>query len=215
MQPAIISSPSTQATPQAPAADEVGREDFLRMLIAQLEHQDPLDPQDATEFTAQLAQFSSLDQLVSMRTAIEGLATRQSQSDALSAASLIGHEALVQGSRFDVGVSPAPMPTLTLDLSGAADITSVEVLNASGQVVATAANVGSLPQGQHALAWSDFDQQPVAGTYSYRANVPPGDPTPTLMVRSPVTGAALDPSGTVLLFGSVGVPLSALQEIGR
>ena len=215
MQPAVIGLPSTQATPQLPAPDEVGREDFLRMLIAQLEHQDPLDPQDATEFTAQLAQFSSLDQLVSMRTAIEGLATRQSQSDALSAASLIGHEALVQGSRFDVGDSTAPMPTLTLDLSGAADVTSVEVLNASGHVVATAANIGSLPQGQHALAWSDFDQQPATGTYSYRATVAPGDPNPTLMVRSPVTGAALDPGGTVLLFGSVGVPLSALQEIGR
>ena len=47
--------------------DEVGRADFLRMLVAQLENQDPLNPQDSADFAAQLAQFSSLEQLVAMR----------------------------------------------------------------------------------------------------------------------------------------------------
>jgi flagellar basal-body rod modification protein FlgD len=44
----------------------LGRDDFLNMLLAQLKNQDPLDPQDATQFTAQLATFSMLEQLVSI-----------------------------------------------------------------------------------------------------------------------------------------------------
>jgi flagellar basal-body rod modification protein FlgD len=51
----------------------LGRDDFLKMLLAQLENQDPLDPQDATEFTAQLATFSMLEQLVSIEQGISRL----------------------------------------------------------------------------------------------------------------------------------------------
>ena len=54
-----------ESTPK-PKESALGRDDFLNMLLAQLENQDPLDPQDATEFTAQLAQFSMLEQLVSI-----------------------------------------------------------------------------------------------------------------------------------------------------
>ena len=48
----------------------LGQDDFLKMLLAQLENQDPLDPQDATEFTAQLATFSMLEQLVGIQEGI-------------------------------------------------------------------------------------------------------------------------------------------------
>jgi flagellar basal-body rod modification protein FlgD len=203
-------TPSTQAT------DAVGREDFLRMLIAQLEHQDPLDPQDATEFTAQLAQFSSLDQLVSMRGGIDSLVAGQGSADAISAANLIGHDALVQGSRFEIGAPGDPLPTLTLDVASAAEITGVEILDAHGGVVArTTTALGNTPAGRLELDWNSFDRVPTAGIHSYRVNVAPGDAAPRTLVRAPVTGAALDPAGTVLLMGGVEVPLAALEEIGR
>ena len=57
-------------TEAPPAKGTLGRDDFLKMLLAQLENQDPLDPQDATEFTAQLATFSMLEQLVSIQEGI-------------------------------------------------------------------------------------------------------------------------------------------------
>jgi len=46
--------------------DPLGRDAFLKMLLAQMEHQDPLNPMDGTDFSAQLAQFSSLEQLFQM-----------------------------------------------------------------------------------------------------------------------------------------------------
>ena len=45
----------------------IGKDEFLKMLIAQLKNQDPLNPLDGTAFTAQLAQFSSLEQLQNIR----------------------------------------------------------------------------------------------------------------------------------------------------
>lgn len=50
--------------------DSLGRDEFLKMLLAQLQNQDPLNPQDATEFTAQLATFSMLEQLIAIQSGI-------------------------------------------------------------------------------------------------------------------------------------------------
>ena len=51
--------------------DSLGKDDFLKLLVAQLSHQDPLNPQDGSQFVAQLTQFSSLEQLISIRDAVE------------------------------------------------------------------------------------------------------------------------------------------------
>ena len=105
--------------------------------------------------------------------------------------------------------------SIGLDLAGSSEVLSVEVVDSSGRVVATAANVGSLPRGLHELDWAEFDAEPPPGLHSLRVTVAPGDPTPELLVRSTVTGAALDASGTVLLMGDAEVPLSSLREIGN
>jgi flagellar basal-body rod modification protein FlgD len=68
----------TQDATQTPAppnqsADGLGRDAFLNLLVTQLQHQDPTQPQADTEFVAQLAQFSSLEQLTAMRQSLDGL----------------------------------------------------------------------------------------------------------------------------------------------
>jgi len=59
----IASSTSGAAMLATTRAGAMGKDDFLNLLITQLQNQDPLNPTDSTEFTAQLAQFSSLEQL--------------------------------------------------------------------------------------------------------------------------------------------------------
>ncbi len=60
-----------QTGPLAATKANLGKDDFLRLLVAQLSNQDPMNPQDSAEFVAQLAQFSSLEQLISIREAAE------------------------------------------------------------------------------------------------------------------------------------------------
>ena len=74
---------------------EVGKEDFLRLLVTQLKHQDPLSPISNEDFLAQLAQFSSLEQLQNINTGTQtGLLLQQSVTNSLST-SLIGKDVLV------------------------------------------------------------------------------------------------------------------------
>ena len=61
---------TTDTTRTAKANDALGKDDFLKLLVAQLQHQDPLKPMDDKEFVAQMAQFSTLEQMQNMSTAL-------------------------------------------------------------------------------------------------------------------------------------------------
>jgi flagellar hook assembly protein FlgD len=60
-----------QSTTLTGTSSNLGKDDFLQLLVAQLSNQDPMNPQDGAQFVAQLAQFSSLEQLISIRDATE------------------------------------------------------------------------------------------------------------------------------------------------
>jgi flagellar basal-body rod modification protein FlgD len=199
------------AATEARRGDDLGRDEFLRMLITQLENQDPLNPQDATEFTAQLAQFSSLDQLFSMRAAIGDLAAAQGDSNALSVASLIGKRVLVESSRFEVPVG-GDAPQLLLESGAPSAILGVELRDGSGRVVAQL-GARTLPAGRSALAWEDFGGVPPPGAYRISVTPAGGSAQPALLVDARVSGAAFDSGRATLLLGAEPVSLSALRAV--
>ncbi len=77
---AITSANSNHSLSSTGGAGQTSERDlFMTLLVAQLKNQDPLQPQDGTEFVAQLAQFNSLDQLVGIRQSIEQLTIQMQQ----------------------------------------------------------------------------------------------------------------------------------------
>ena len=71
--PTGLSAATTSTTLQSTSKAEQQKSQFLKLLVAQLKGQNPLDPKDGTEFISQLAQFSSLEELINIRTALEGI----------------------------------------------------------------------------------------------------------------------------------------------
>ena len=193
--------------------DELGREDFLRMLIAQLENQDPLNPQDAAEFSAQLAQFSSLEQLIGMRASVEDLAAAQGSSQVLAAAGLIGRQVLAETTEFEIPLE-GELPTLYLDVPEGAQVNNVEAVDGNGRVVARTESLGTLGTGLQEIAWEEFSPSVPPGTYSVRVQQAVGQgPLATALVEARVTGASVSGSAPVLLLGEAIVPLSAVWEV--
>ena len=90
MTPITPIDPNASTAQSSAAVKILGKDDFLNMLIAQLQHQDPLNPADSTEFTAQLAQFSSLEQLSNIHDSLENMEQFQASLTHSQAVSYIG-----------------------------------------------------------------------------------------------------------------------------
>lgn len=176
------------------AGKALGKEDFLQLLVAQLNNQDPLNPADATEFTAQLAQFSSLEQLFNVNSSLQGLASLSGDMERISALGLIGREVVVSSDQFDLGSQPVE---LGYRLTDPAAKVSVHILNQDGQTVASLTNAET-GAGDHYLGWDGTDNAGKAlpaGSYTLAVVALDGDEKTmeaTPLVRSTVTGVAMD-----------------------
>lgn len=162
--PTAVSSGS--ATSATKTADIMGKQDFLTLLVAQLRNQDPLNPDDPTEFTAQLAQFSALEQLYNLNESMTGLTTAQSNASKLSALNLIGKEVSYNGATFAYDASPI---AVGYQLDGVAAGVTLSLQDVGGRTVKTLeAPATELTAGNHFLTWdgTDHNGNPVAaGTY--------------------------------------------------
>jgi len=209
-------APQTAADAVGSAGPTLGQDEFLQMLIAQLENQDPLNPQDATEFTAQLAQFSSLEQLISIQDGIQGLTESQTRSQRLGAAGLIGRDVVAEASQIPV-TADGPLVQPSFVLAGNASDTTVTLLDPNGVSVGSL-DLGALAQGEHAFQWDGTDAAGNAvapGVYSFVVRALAGDESVEVLprIQGRVTGAV--PSGTdpLLLVGDLAIPLSQVEEV--
>lgn len=200
----------TAQADKAAAEDDVGRNDFLTMLVAQLENQDPLNPQDSADFAAQLAQFSSVEQLVAMRSGIDQLVAasaagaegaRAVSASTLDPTNLVGKEVTVFGSQIEVDEarSPVSMDFRSIDEAATA---SVVIRDMEGRVVhqeslLTPSEDGlpvSLRSGDHVYQFDPAAYNVAPGAYSieFLASDFAGEAVTLLpMVRGRVTGAIL------------------------
>lgn len=208
--------------------DKVGQNQFLEMLVAQLENQDPLNPQDSADFAAQLAQFSTVEQLIAMRTGIDKLvSTLEQQGQAagtarLDPASLVGREVVVFGSQIEVDAerNAIEMPLRTRETAVEAN---VQIVDAEGRVrfetsilpVDDQGRSYALSAGDHSFRFDPAAHDLPEGVYSIRFNAKgtDGDPVTVLpMVTGVVSGAVLagDPA---IRIGSRLFPIEDILEV--
>jgi flagellar basal-body rod modification protein FlgD len=207
----VTAGASPPTTTEADSRASIGQQDFLRMLIAQLENQDPLEPQDGTEFTAQLAQFSSLEQLVAVRESVDRLSNAGGNNRTLEAASLIDREVLAVSP--SVEVQEGELPGIAIDLAGAADSVTVELRTAGGGVVGRT-TLGPVGPGLSEVSWPAETAVP-PGTYFVEVDARSGEQvvSSTSLVRGRVTAVSSDGDDVTVRLGTVGVSLSEIRSI--
>ncbi len=208
-------TPTSSATAATTAPNQLGKDDFLKLLTAQLANQDPLQPVDNQAFIAQLAQFSSLEQLQNVSTKLDNLLTATSTSTQVTAASLVGKTVTYASDGMDLtSGQPAGMQ---VELSGAATVTAV-IQDASGRTVRTLA-LGTQPAGGFNLSWDGLDASGKAlPSGHYQVTLGAKDATGASvgvqgLSRGVVQGVAVGGSGTTLVVGGSQVNLSNVVEI--
>jgi flagellar basal-body rod modification protein FlgD len=142
---------AVNSTPAVSAADDpaASSDRFLKLLVAQMQNQDPLNPMDNAQVTTQMAQISTVNGIQKLNTTVTGLNTQFVQMQALQGAALVGRDVIVPGNQMDIadGVGQGGF-----ELTSAADTVKVEVLNAGGHVIDTL-NLGAQSAGRHSFDW--------------------------------------------------------------
>lgn len=180
----IPSASSTTATTPASAQQPLGKEDFLQLLVAQLSAQDPLNPMDSREFSAQLAQFSALEQMTNINNTLEDLVTAQLAMGNSSMISLIGKQVDIPGNSFQH--SQGEPTALTYTLSGEATSTKIEVYNAAGTLVNTINGGGAA--GSNLANWNGLDSEgKPAGSGLYTFKVQANDAAGNIVTATTFT----------------------------
>jgi len=150
-------------TTDAPATNSsgavLGKDDFLKLLVTQMKNQDPLNPMDSTEYTAQLAQFSSLETLQNIDAEIQQLKTAQAAANNSRAADYLGKTVTATGDSFDL--AGGMVSDVRFRLTTDAAETYVKVYNGAGQYV-TSINSGARAAGEHLFSWDGLDSQGIA-----------------------------------------------------
>jgi flagellar basal-body rod modification protein FlgD len=132
-----------------PAANGAGgKDEFLTLFMAQLQNQDPLSPQDGAEFVAQLAQFSSLEQLAQLNDRLASLEAGQAASSRASLTDLVGRT--VEAHADTLSLSQSGTPPLSVHLDGPAEKVTVSIFDANGTEVRKL-ELGATPSGDTAL----------------------------------------------------------------
>jgi flagellar basal-body rod modification protein FlgD len=136
-------------TGSSQSAVEAAGDRFLKLLVTQMQNQDPLNPMDNAQVTSQMAQINTVSGIEKLNETISGMIGQFTQMQALQGAALVGRNVLVAGDSLEVTDGQA---TAAFELAGPADKVKVEVLSAAGRVIDTL-DLGAESAGRHGFTY--------------------------------------------------------------
>jgi flagellar basal-body rod modification protein FlgD len=143
---------TTSGSSTVKTKNEAGSEDrFLKLLVAQMQNQDPLNPMDNAQVTSQMAQIQSVNGIEKLNRSVEGLGSQFAQMSALQGAALVGRDVIVPGNRLVT--NDQNLVQGGFELNGPADSVKIEVLNAGGRVIDTI-DRNAQTAGRHGFEWT-------------------------------------------------------------
>ena len=212
----VSSTPS--ATPSIANADSLSatQDRFLKLLIAQMQNQDPLNPMDNSQVTSQMAQLSTVTGINKLNDLVSALSGSFSATQSLQAAGMIGHGVLVPGNALTLAAGNA---IAAVNLPQAVDQLTITIKDASGATVHSA-NLGAQAGGITTFQWDGTKDNGSAApdgqyTYAIQAVAAGQSVSTTALSYGKVSSVTLGAQGAQLNINGIagGTALSQVQQI--
>lgn len=211
-----VTSDTTAAAAAMKKSTGMNKDDFLKLFITQLKNQDPLNPQDSTQFISQLAQLTQVEQAYNTNTNLSNLLGAMNGATNLSAVSFLGKEIKADGDQ--VKLVAGTESSLGYRLPANASKVLVDVKDSRGITVRTL-TLGATPAGDGTVAWDGKDSTGKAlpsGNYTftvtgYNADGDKFAGSPLLLGK--VDGVTLEGTEPYVTIGGVDVPLSKILSV--
>ena len=216
-----VSSISSLSAPSAPAPASkttLGKDEFLKLLTTQLQNQDPLSPMDNGAFVAQLAQFSSLEQLQGVNSRLDSVVVASASASQTQAVNFIGKD--VRFLSDSLSKEDGKVATFSANLASAAAQVTATVTDENGTVVRTM-QMGGMAAGSNSVGWDGLSDSGVAlppGKYHVKlaaADLNGKDVAVSVQMRGLVTGVSFSAGYPELLVGNLRVKMADVVELNQ
>lgn len=184
---------------------------FLKLLVAQLNNQDPMNPMDNAQMTSQMAQINTVTGIQQVNETLKSMAAQFTSLQVLQGSSMVGHDVWLDSNTLSVnnGVASA-----AIDLAAQADAVSVDILSPGGQVIDTL-DLGPMAAGRHTFDWN-ASLYSGSGAPSFRvsASIAGNTVGSTSLARDKVVSVGSDSGAmTVQLQGRPAVPYANIKAV--
>jgi len=216
--PSAAASAAAQKTDLKQGSNALAKDDFMKLLVAQLKNQDPNNPLDTKDLVTQLSQLSSVEQLVSIGDKMESLTTATNSMAANQSSGLIGKTIMGKADSVNLA-STGPASSAVKFTHDAAKVT-VDVRNEAGRVVRTM-NLDKAAAGTQTLTWdgkTDSGERATSGVYKFEVNATDSAGNPieaNQTVSGLVSGVFYENGFPELMVGTTRVPLSNISSISQ
>jgi flagellar basal-body rod modification protein FlgD len=197
--------------------NQLDKDAFLKLMLAQMKHQDPTNPMQSHEMAAQLASFTSLEQLNNINSTLEGMSRAQSPNANYQALGLMGKKVSGDASKVTRAVGDTKHG-VSFELLGDAQKAKISIRDEAGNVVRKL-EFGELKKGRNTIEWNGMsDDGMPARPGEYKVTVEAQSSTGAKVFAKTdfegrITGMNFTPEGPVLLVGNRSIKLSDVRKI--
>lgn len=188
---------------------------FLKLLVAQMRNQDPLNPLDNAQVTTQMAQISTVRGVETLNQSMTRLLEQMGQTSPLDALGMIGRQVLAAGDSFERLSETEGAMRAGFELGAAADEVQVRVLNAEGEVMYTR-TWGKTAAGMQLFEWNGKDAEgkdAPAGTYRIEVSATAGGAAVDASALAPIRVLGISPGSDGVRIELAGQRTVAAQDI--
>jgi flagellar basal-body rod modification protein FlgD len=210
----------TQLSSAPQGKSQLGQQEFLQLLVAQLQNQDPVNPMDGAQFASQLAQFNSVEQLIGVNEGLGNLAISQDLMGASltnsMAASLTGKE--VRALSNKISLSSEGNAEINYKLNDSATDVEIVIRTASGAEVRRE-SLSGVPSGDNAWTWDGLDtngQRMGEGEYTVEVIAKNGDNNVGALtfLEGFASKVRYTGQGVFLSVNGIDIPIGDVEEVG-